>query len=171
LVTSAGLVFQEWLFKALYYPQESDALPDRLLSALNGLPDVEIWSLMERLGAQSTNHSFVACRPDRPTVNYTVDFSSADALGYIPVMRAFGGVSGNGIMMPHGRVPLNAAHVPFIQLVDGRRTIREIAALVARDRAPQPGAAEVESLARNACQNLWRLDLLAMARIPQGTHH
>jgi SAM-dependent methyltransferase len=138
LVTSAGLVFQEWLFKALYYPHESYGLRDRLLSALNGLPDIEIWSLMERLGAQNTNHSFVACRPDRPTANYTVDFSSADALGYIPVIRAFSGVSGSDIVMPHGRVPLNAAHMPFIQLVDGRRTIREIAELVARDGAPRP---------------------------------
>ncbi len=120
LVTSAGLVFQDWLFKSLYYPQEIYALPDRLLSVLNGLPDIEIWSLMERLRALDTNHSFVACRPDRPTANYTVDFSSADALGYIPVMRPFSGVSGNDIVMPHGRMPLNAIHVPFIQLC--RRT-------------------------------------------------
>ena len=166
LVTSAGLVLQEWLFKSLYYPHESFALPDRLLSALNGLPDVEIWSLMERLHALSTSHSFVACRPDRPKADYAVDFSSAEALGYIPVIRAFSGVFGNDIVMPHGRVPLSAVQVPFIQLVDGRRTIREIAAMVARDRAPQPGVADVENLARNVFQNLWRLDFLAMARIP-----
>ena len=166
LVTSAGLVFQDWLFKSLYYPQETYALPDRLLSALNGLPDIEIWSLMERLWALDTNHSFVACRPDRPTANYTVDFSSADALGYIPVIRAYSGVSGNYIFLPRGKMPLNAVHLPFIQLVDGRRTIREIAALVARDGAPQAGVADVENLARNVFQDLWRLDLLAMARTP-----
>jgi len=166
LVTSAGLVLQEWLFKSLYYPHESFALPDRLLSALNGLPDVEIWSLMERVHALNTSHSFVACRPDRPKADYAVDFSSAEALGYIPVIRAFSGVFGNDIVMPHGKVPLSAVQVPFIQLVDGRRTIREIAALVARDRAPQPGVADVENLARNVFQNLWRLDFLAMARTP-----
>jgi hypothetical protein len=66
--------------------------------------------------------------------------------------------------MPHGRVPLSPVQVPFIQLVDGRRTIREIAALVARDVAPQPGAAGVENFARNVFQSLWRLDFLAMAR-------
>jgi hypothetical protein len=55
---------------------------------------------------------------------------------------------------------------PFIQLVDGRRTIREIAALVASEGAPQPGAADVEDLACNVFQNLWRLDFLAMARTP-----
>jgi SAM-dependent methyltransferase len=166
LVTSAGLVLQEWLVKSLYYPHEGFALPDRLLSALNGLADVEIWSLMERLYALNTSHSFVACRPDRPKADYAVDFSSAEALGYIPVIRAFSGVFGNDIVMPHGKVPLSAVQVPFIQLVDGRRTIREIAALVARDRAPQPGVADVENLARNVFQNLWRLDFLAMARTP-----
>ena len=166
LVTSAGLVFQEWLFKAAYYPHESFALPDRLLSALNARPDIEIWSLMERFHAVNTNHCFVACRPARPTANYTVDFSSADALGYVPVMRAFSGVAGMDIVMPNGRMPLNAVHVPFARLVDGRRTIREIAALVASDGAAAPGAADVESIARNVFQDLWRLDLLAMARTP-----
>ena len=166
LVTSAGLVFQDWHFKSLYYPQESYALPDRLLSALNALPDIEIWSLMERLQALNTSHCLVACRPDRPKADYAIDFSSAEALGYIPVMRAFSGVSGNDIVMPHGRVPLSPVQVPFIQLVDGRRTIREIAALVARDGAPQPGAAGVENFARNVFQSLWRLDFLAMARTP-----
>ena len=165
LVTSAGLVFQEWIFKAAYYPHESFELPDRFMSALNARPDVEIWSLMERFHAVNTNHCFVACRPDRPTANYVVDFWSADALDYVPVMRDFSGVSGNEIVvMPNGRVPLNPAHAPFARLVDGRRAIREIAALVAGD-----GSADVESLARNAFQVLWRLDLLAMTRT-SGTH-
>ena len=166
LVRSAGLVFQEWLFKSLYYPQESHGLPDRLLSALNGLPDIEIWSLMERLRAQTTSHCFAACRPDRPKADYAVDFSSADALGYIPVVRPFGALSANALVMPHGRVPIKAVQKPFIQLVDGHRTIREIAALVARDGAPAPGAADVENLARNVFQDLWRTDFLAMARRP-----
>jgi SAM-dependent methyltransferase len=166
LVTSAGLVFQEWLFKSPYYPHERIALPDRLRSALNGLPDVEIWSLMERINALNTSHAFVACRPDRPTADYAVDFASAEALGYIPVIRTLFRVDGNAIVMPHTRVQLSAVEVPFIRLVDGRRTIREIAALVARDGAPQPGVADVEDLARKAFQNLWRLDFLAMARTP-----
>ena len=166
LVTSAGLVFQGVLFKSLYYPHDSYGLPDRLLSALNGLPDIEIWSLMERIQALITSHSFVACRPDRPKADYAVDFSSPEALGYIPVIRAFSGVYGNDIVMPQGKVPLSAVQAPFIQLVDGNRTIREIAALMARDRAAQHGVADVENLARNVFQSLWRLDFLAMARTP-----
>jgi SAM-dependent methyltransferase len=169
LATSAGLVFQEWLFKSLYYPHESFGLPDRLLSALNGLPDVEIWSLMERFHAINTSHGFVACRADRPKADYAVDFSSAESLGYIPVVRAFSGVFGNDIVMPHVRVPMSTVQVPFLQLVDGSRTIREIAALVARDHTPQADVADVENLARNVFQNLWRLDFLAMARNPAAS--
>ena len=166
LVTSAGLVFQEWLFKSLYYPHDILALPDRLKALLNGLPDVEIWSLMERINALNSSHAFVACRPDRPTANYTVDFSSAEALSYIPAVRTLFHMEGDIVVMPHAMVPLSAIELPFIRLVDGRRTIREIAALVAADGASQPGAADIEDVARKVFQNLWRLDFLAMARTP-----
>jgi SAM-dependent methyltransferase len=167
LVTSAGLVFQEWLFKSLYYPHDVLALPDRLKSALNRLPDVEVWSLMERINALNSSHAFVACRPDRPTADYAVDFSSAEALGYIPTVRTLYRMEGNIVVMPHATVPLSPVDLPFVRLVDGRRTIREIAAVVATDGAPQPGAAGIfEDLARKAFQNLWRLDFLAMARTP-----
>jgi SAM-dependent methyltransferase len=166
LVTSAGLVFQEWLFKTLYYPHDILALPDRLKSALNGLPDVEIWSLMERINALNSSHTFVACRPDRPTANYTVDFSSAEALNYIPTVRTLFRVEGHMVVMPHASVPLSPIEILLVRFVDGHRTIREIAALVATSGAWQPGAAVIEDLARKAFQNLWRLDFLAMARTP-----
>jgi SAM-dependent methyltransferase len=166
LVTSAGLVFQEWLFKTLYYPHDILALPDRLKSALNALPDVEIWSLMERINALNSSHTFVACRPDRPRANYTVDFSSAEALDYIPAVRTLFRMEGNMVVMPHASVPLSPIEILLVRFVDGHRTIREIAALVATSGAWQPGAAVIEDLARNAFQNLWRLDFLAMARIP-----
>lgn len=167
LVTSAGLVFQEWLFKTLYYPHDILALPDRLKSALNGLPEVEIWSLMERINALNSSHAFVACRPDRPTADYTVDFSSAEAISYIPAVRTLFQMEGNIVVMPHATVPLSPIELSFIRLVDGRRTIREIAALVATHGTAQPGVADhIEDLARKAFQNLWRLDFLAMARTP-----
>jgi hypothetical protein len=77
-------------------------------------------------------------------------------------------MEGNIVVMPHAMVPLSEIELPFIRLVDGRRTIREIAALVATDGESQLGAADVEDLARKAFQNLWRLDFLAMARTPAG---
>jgi hypothetical protein len=121
---------------------------------MNGLPDVEIWSSMERINALNSSHAFVACRPDRPAANYTVDFSSAEALSYIPAVRTLFHVEGNIVVMPHAMVPLSAIEHPFIRLVDGRRTIREIAALVATDGASQPGAADIEDLAQGISESL-----------------
>lgn len=166
LITSSGLVFQEWFFKSGYYPHQGFALPDTLASALKALPHVETWSLMERLQASTKCHYFVACRPDRPTQNYAVDFSEAQALDYIPIMRTGCGVSGSDVVMPHARMPLSAEQLPLAHLVDGQRTIREIARRAAR--ASGAGVADVESIARNVFENFWQLDLLAMGRLPSA---
>jgi hypothetical protein len=65
---------------------------------------------------------------------------------------------------PDWRAPLNSAQLPFVQHVDGHRTIREIAALVAHSGASSRGSlADVEKFARELFQALWRLDFLAMA--------
>src|SRR5271166_1308575 len=111
-------------------------------------------------------HYFVACRAVRPKENYAIDFSAEEALDYVPVMRTGSGVSGNEVVMPHGRMPLSAVQLPFVQLVDGRRTIREIAGRAARHCSSQVAVADLETLARNVFQNFWRLDLLAMALTP-----
>jgi len=78
-------------------------------------------------------------------------------------MRTGSGVSGNEVVIPHGRMPLSAVQLPFVQRVDGRRRIREIAGRMARDGSSQVAMADLETLARNVFQNFWRLDLLAMA--------
>jgi hypothetical protein len=61
---------------------------------------------------------------------------------------------------------LRADQLPFIQLVDGCRTIREIAERVAREDSSHASIADFESLARNVFENFWQLDVLAMARPP-----
>ena len=58
---------------------------------------------------------------------------------------------------------LNAAHLPFVQHIDGRRTIRDIANLVRRSKStPKGSVADVEKFGRKLFQALWRLDVLAM---------
>jgi hypothetical protein len=58
---------------------------------------------------------------------------------------------------------LNAAQLPFVRNIDGRRTIREIAADVAQRRQTQrANVADVETFGRKLFQALWRLDFLAM---------
>src|ERR1700739_3690072 len=66
--------------------------------------------------------SCIACRPDRPKERHTIDFSAPDFLDCIPLMRLGCGVSG-----------FNAAQLAFVQYVNGRRTIPDIAACVAQD--------------------------------------
>jgi hypothetical protein len=64
-------------------------------------------------------------------------------------------------------VSLNAAQLPFVQQVDGRRTIREIAEQVAQGGEPRRGGAPAAAqFGRRLFQSLWRLDFLAMARVP-----
>jgi hypothetical protein len=80
------------------------------------------------------------------------------------LMRMRCGLSGSEIFRSDWRAPLNSAQLPFVQQVDGQRTIREIAASVAQSGASQRGSlADVEKFARKLFQALWRLDLLAMA--------
>ena len=58
---------------------------------------------------------------------------------------------------------LNSAQLPFVQQVDGHRTIREIAASVHGEASSRGSVADVEKFARKLFQALWRLDFLSMA--------
>ena len=104
----------------------------------------------------------MACREDRPKESYTIDFSAEDSPDYVPMYRTRCGLSGSEIFRSDWRMNLNAAQLPFVQRIDGRRTIREIAAEVAQSGARRGDVAELEKFARKLFQSLWRLDFLAM---------
>ncbi len=160
LVTSAGLVFQAWLYNAPYYVHDVAASANDLIAAVNALPDPKHWSVMERLAISNGCHFFIACRPDRPKEGYAIDFSAADSLDYVPLMRLGCGINGADIFRPNWRMSLNATQLPFVQYVNGHRTIREI---VARVAWLQGGTADLEEFGRKLFESLWRLDFLAMA--------
>jgi hypothetical protein len=106
----------------------------------------------------------MACRPYRPKAAYAIDFSTQDCLDYVPLMRMRCGLAGTEIFRPDWRVNLNSAQLPLAEAIDGRRTIREIAASVAQGGAWHRGSlSDVEKFARKLFQALWRLDFLAMA--------
>ena len=163
LVTSAGLVFQGWLLNAPYYAHDLFAPAGGVDSAVNALPEAKHWSVMERIHTLNACHIFMACHPDRPKEDYTIDFSTVDCLDYVPMMRLRCGLSGTEIFRPDWRMSLNAAQLPFVRNIDGRRTIREIAASVAQSAA-------LEKFARKLFQSLWRLDFVAMALNPNPDH-
>jgi hypothetical protein len=59
--------------------------------------------------------------------------------------------------------------LPFVQQIDGSRTIREIAASVAQANDGQRGnTADFEKFGRKLFEALWRLDFVAMALSPSG---
>jgi hypothetical protein len=106
----------------------------------------------------------MACRPDRPKESYTIDFLTVDSLNYVPLLRTRCGVSGGEIVSAGARIGLNRTQLPFVQYVDARRTIREIAARVAREgELARASPVDLEKSARQLFQSLWRLDWVAMA--------
>ncbi len=166
LVTTAGLVFQGWLHKAPYYAHQIFAAPTDVYPAINALPEPTLWSVMERIQSANACHFFMACCPERPKECYTIDFSTQECLDYVPSMRMRCGLSGEEIFRPDWRVRLNSAQLPFVQQVDGQRTIRDIAASLRWEASPQGRFADVEKLARALFESLWRLDFLSMALSP-----
>ncbi|CPR09731.1 tRNA (mo5U34)-methyltransferase [Mycobacterium bohemicum DSM 44277] len=163
LVTRAGLVFQGWLVNAPYYPHDWFAPGTAAYDAVHELPLRQLWAVMERLHIFGACHFFMACRPERPKDSYTIDFSSDGALDYVPMMRLRCGLVGSDIVKPGGRQTLNAAQLPHVRHVDGRLTIREIAACVAAGGgSPRATGADFERFAVRLFQWLWRLDFLAI---------
>jgi hypothetical protein len=118
---------------------------------------------MERINTSNACHFFMPCHADRPKARYAIDFSKPESLDYIPMMRMRCGTLGMEIFRPDWRMPLNSKQLPFVLNIDGRRTIREIAACAAQGRnVPQGGAADFETFGRELFQSLWRLDFISM---------
>jgi SAM-dependent methyltransferase len=165
LVSGAGLAFQGWFHKTPYYPHDLFPPGSKLPLVLSQLPDAKLWSVMERLQTLNATHYFIACRPERPKEHYTVDFSSpSGALDYVPLTRTACQLSGDEIFLRGVKLKLNPAQLPFVQHVDGRRTIREIIECVAQQGdVPQETRARLEEFGHNLFQALWRLDFLTMA--------
>jgi SAM-dependent methyltransferase len=169
LVTTAGLVFQGWFNKAPYYPHDLFARPNTVYPAIEGLPEPAKWAAIERLNTVNACHFFMACRPERPKESYKIDFSTQACLDYVPLMRMRCGLSGSEIFRSDWRTTLNSAQLPFVQEVDGHRTIREIAASVHGEASARGSVADVEKFACKLFQALWRLDFLAMALNPDSS--
>lgn len=162
LVGAAGLTFQGWLRNSPYYPHDAlFAQTGPFQALLNRLPDATLWSVMERLQPANATHFFLACRPERPTRDYVIDFSTASSLDYVPLPRTACLLSGDEIHLPGAKLTLTAAQLPFVRRVDGRRTIREIVDAVAQ--GGREDGTRVREFGHQLFQSLWHLDFLAMA--------
>lgn len=161
LVASAGLVFQEWFMKACYYPPVNPT--NDFEASLAALPEARQWAAMERINSRNACHFFTACRADRPTARYRIDFASPAATDYVPALRYRCGLEGDEILRPGFRRRLDPLALALAQQIDGRRTLREIVNDASRRGGlPQRDAAEGEALGRQVCRALWQDDFLAI---------
>lgn len=161
LVSSAGLVFQDLLFKAPYHAPLLSTDPVHL--ALSKLPRQRQWSIMEQTNFQNGCHFFTACRADRPESHYKIDFAAPQALDYVPALRYRCSLHGQTLSRHSWSMQLDARQLALVQQVDGKRPIRKIAAHLASSHTfrdmPAP---EFEAYVQRQFQALWQLDFLAM---------
>ena len=117
---------------------------------------------MERIYSTNACHFFIACRPERPKESYVIDFAESTFGDYIPQMRKACGLSGAEIFRSDWSMKLNPAQLPLVQLIDGKRSIQEIADAVAQSTFVGKET-ELREFARRLFQSLWQLDFVAMS--------
>lgn len=166
LVSSADLVFQDWLLKSPYYPDP--ARDDPFLAALADLPADRQWAVMERINHRNGCHFFIACRPDRPASTYRIDFANDPWLDLIPEFRYRCALDGAQLSRPGWTITLPPGEARLARLVDGRLSIRQIVVAVAGEGVSGDATrAESEAMARLLFRRLWQGDFLAMRLAPR----
>ena len=162
LVSSAGLVFQDWFLRKSYYPPTLVEPSNEFFAAVNELPAEKMWSTMERINTLNACHFFLATHAQRSEQSYRIDFSASNALDYVPLFRYRAGVTGQEVFRPGWQIRLDPTHLAFIQHLDGERSIREITARVAQSGLLSAGQDELEAIALELFEGLWRSDFLAI---------
>ena len=72
------------------------------------------------------------------------------------------GVIGQEAFRPGLQIRLDPTHLAFMQHLNGERSIREITERVAQSRLLSAGQAELEAIALELFEGLWRTDFLAI---------
>ena len=162
LVASSGLVFQDLFFKSNYHPPANPANPFH--KAVAALSRERQWAIMEQINFRNGCHFFMACRSDRPASRYVIDFATGQALDFIPSLRHRCHLRDAQICRNDWCMTLDANQLVLTRLVDGHRTIRDIAALarVASGHPPQQQA-PFEKFVQEQFRVFWQLDFMAMA--------
>lgn len=159
LVEQSGLVFQDWLIKSPYYPVTQG--DPGFLADVAALPERQQWSVMERINYRNGCHFFTACHPGRPTVSYVIDFSSDAFVNLVPDLRHACSLIGPRISRYDWSLDLGRDQLAFVELMDGQRSVGEIAALV-EERGASTQTDDVLEAARATFRSLWQLDFLSM---------
>ena len=161
LVSGAGLAFQGFFFKLPYHAPP--APPGSFFARVAELPAERQWSIMERIQFRNGCHYFTACRPDRPRDSYAIDFGDGSARRYVPSLRHRWTLQPS--MLVHGQraMPLDSVQQAVVGLIDGRRTIAQIAAHASTAQAlPALDTAGREAALSDFFRLLWNLDVVAI---------
>lgn len=165
LVSNAGLVFQDVFFKAPYTPWPFGDGP--LQASLAGMHREQCWSIMEQLNFRNGCHFFTACRPDRPKARYEIDFSQDAVLDAIPCFRYRCHLQGHQICRHDWRMDLNPTQLALVQLMDGQRSLKQMAQQAIQSGPLQGQNLSVtEAMVKKLFQGLWELDFLALGVQP-----
>lgn len=161
LVSNSGLAFQGWFMNAPYHAPRGSQNPFHALLA--SLPSEQQWPVMEKINFRNACHFFMACRTDRPAETYKIDFDAPHAPDLIPKMRYRCGLNGRKLYRYNWTTDGSPNEVALVSLVDGKRTIREIAAQAeTAGILSLPPGTDRNTLAKSIFQALWRLDFVAM---------
>jgi SAM-dependent methyltransferase len=166
LVSSAGLVFQDWFMKSSYEP--SPAGDDPFLTAVAALPNAQRWSVMERINHRNGCHFFMACRPERAAETYRVGTTSDRWLDSVPLFRYRCGLVGETIKRPGWSVTLSPDQLAIMRYVDGQRSTREILAMDTSASADASTRLERERFAESLFKMLVNRDFLTLALPARG---
>lgn len=157
LLTHAGLVFQDWFFKEPYHPVMAQPTNNALLDAIAKLSPERQWAAMERIKTRNACHVFLACKPERPSESYRVDFAGSDPSQIVPSLRWRCRLEDGQLITPQLTIQLSGSEQNLLQRIDGRRRVDDLA-----------GEAELRS-ASAIIQRLWLLDALDLAIPPSGS--
>jgi SAM-dependent methyltransferase len=159
LVAGGGLVFQDLFFKAPYHPP---AITDSaFLASIARLPAEKQWSVMERINFRNGCHFFLACRPERRTDSYRIDFASADLPAWVPALRYRCSLDGDELARHDWRTKLAQEQLSVIGRIDGQSTVSDIVdAVYGQSPRSGPDRGNVEATTRAVLEMFWKLDFL-----------
>lgn len=167
LVEGAGLVFDDWFLKAPYAPRAGS--DNAFHRAVADLPRDRQWAIMERVNAHNGCHFFTACRPERESSTYRVDFTTPGFLDYLPSLRYRCTLGANDISRYDWSTSLDPTQMTLLRLMDGRRSIGDILQAGAPGTPLETGTHEERNAyGRNLFESLWLLDFIALGRRSTG---
>ena len=150
--------------KSPYYPPADIA--NVFYSSVSNQTEQKQWSIMERIQIENGCHFFTACHKERPQKSYVIDFADATFLDYRPQLRFRCALHGDTLSRHNWSMQLRPIEIALIQRIDGERTIRKIISDISHSNLlVNMKSAELERLAKNLFQRLWRLDFLLMGLV------